>query len=206
MVYISYNLPNLKRLINIAESYSHIEIRQDLCNFNFNDLSYLLQIIKFPILTMKGDFKFAKSLIDLGIKYKAFLIDYDASWGKDNYDELINANLQNSIQDHFIVSQHIDYNEFIKFSSFKLFNNLVKWNSRFAKFVIENVDTEESYSKVKSILKLNNEKIAIFFTGKFGRESRIEAYKNNCPLNYAAYQDIRINDSQLEINEYESII
>lgn len=206
MVYISYNLANFKRVYDLAKRFPYIEIRQDLCNFNFNELSELLQVIKYPILTMKGDYKFAESVFQLGIKYKAFLIDFDANFGKNKYDELINLNLSIPLQDQFIVSQHIDYNEFIKFSSFKLFNELLKWNSRFAKFVIENVDTEEAYSRVKSILNLNNEKFAIFFTGKYGKDSRIEAYKNNCPLNYAAYQDIRINNSQLDIDEYERIV
>jgi len=202
MVYISYNLPDFNRLKHLGSLYSFIEIRQDFCKFTKKELNQLFDIISFPILTLKGDFGKVKHLLQFGIEKNYYLIDYDASWGKANYDSLIEQYAAKKLNNKFILSKHIDYEEFANIDENCLLIDLMEWKPKFIKLVVENVNSEESYSDIKYILKDNNDWISIFFTGKYGRESRIEAYKNGCPLNYAALDDIRINDSQLDFFEY----
>ncbi len=202
MVYISYNLPDFNRLKHLGSLYSFIEIRQDLCNFTTNELDQILEIITFPILTLKGDFEKVKPMIQYVIEKNVNLIDYDVNWGRANFNSLIKQYALTRFNPKFVLSLHIDYEKFEKIDLNVLLIELMEWKTKFIKVVVENVDTEESYLAIKFLLEENSDWISLFFSGKYGRESRIEAFKNGCPLNYAALDDIRINDSQLDFFDY----
>ncbi len=203
MIYISYNIPDFTKLIQLAKCYPNIEIRQDLCKFKLSELMLLSNVITNAILTTKGSYNSIIEIIKYGLNSGFKLIDYDFNWGYEQYSKLITEDSMNS---KFIISNHIDNND-ITYDYIKSYiNEVTTWKSRFIKIVIENVDDIDTYNRLKQIISLNNERDSIFFTGKYGKISRVEAFTNGCQLNYAAIGNkIRVNDSQLELSEYLSI-
>lgn len=203
MIFISYNLPDYAKLIQLSKYYPNIEIRQDLCNFNLRELKLLSNAITNAILTTKGNYNSIIEIINYGLNSKFKLIDYDYNWGYEHYSKLIT---EDSLNSKFIISNHIDNKE-ITYDYIKSYiNEVATWKSRFIKIVIENVDDIDTYNRLSQIISLNNERVSLFFTGKSAKNSRVEAFSKGCQLNYAAIGNkIRVNDSQLDLSEYLSI-
>ena len=204
MVFISYNLSDFNRLIKLSNLYSHIEIRQDLCQFTFDELDYLFQQIKYPIFTVKGTFANIREQLLFALNQKVKYLDFDYNWDYSNLIDLKQDDRFKSTK--FIASNHFKYQDFNKHDINKYIQFLANIQVDYIKIVIEDVDNYEDYDKIKDVLNYNSGNIAIFCTGNFGKFSRVHAYINGCPLNYAAIgNQVRINASQLDIGEYFSL-
>lgn len=209
MIIITYNSNDFNLLENLSKVFANIEIRLDLSKLEKKYFPYIFQNISNSIATKKGKFeKCYKDLLE-SVKSGVSYIDYDYLWGEDNYNFLLQEMSKLSINPlkMIILSHHIDGSKITTEEIINLISNMKRYNSRYIKIVLENINSEEQYNNIEDVLLFNSNRLAIYASGLFGPKSRRFAYLRNCPLNYAKIEKIcQINTSQLSINEYLEII